>query len=257
LRIAYGSDRLQYGELSLPRSAGPHPVVINVHGGVWLSEFTLDHSRAQASALAESGFAVWNIEYRRVGDAGGGWPGTFLDVARAADYLPALAQSYPIDVHRICVMGHSAGGHLALWLAARRNLPADSELYVTAPLLVRGVVALAPASELAMLHERAIFDGVVGKLMGGSPEAFPERYRSATPSRLAPLGVPQRIIVGRLDTEWGWIGPAYARAAQAAGDTMIQCIVAEGVGHFELIAPDSAAWPLVLRTTRALLPQYL
>src|SRR5262245_6784070 len=117
-RISYGTDPLQFGELTLPAGQGPHPLVINVHGGVWLAAYSIDHTHAMARALADSGFAVWNLEYRRVGHEGGGWPGTFLDVSHGVEHARALASSRPIDLARVCLMGHSAGGHLALWLGA-------------------------------------------------------------------------------------------------------------------------------------------
>jgi len=252
-RIAYGQDPLQFGELTLPAAPGRHPVVVNIHGGVWMSEFTLEHSRAQAGALGESGLAVWNVEYRRVGDAGGGWPGTFCDVSSAVEHLRELARSRPLDLSRVCLMGHSAGGQLALWLAGRHRVPRASDVHVENPLAVSGVVALAPASELPELHERAIFEGIVAKLMGGSPREVPERYAAATPARLLPLGVPQRLIVGEHDDFWGWNAPAYFKAARAAGEKDIRLDVIPGAGHFELIAPDCAAWRAVVEAAHDLL----
>jgi acetyl esterase/lipase len=252
-RMAYGRDTLQFGELTLPVAPGPHPVVVNVHGGVWMSEFTLEHSRAQARALAESGIAVWNVEYRRVGDAGGGWPGTFCDVSNAVEYLRELAKTCPLDLSRVCIMGHSAGGQLALWLAGRHRVPRASDVYIENPLMVRGVVALAPASELPELHDRAIFEGIVAKLMGGSPREVPERYAAVTPARLAPIGVPQRLIVGEHDDFWGWNAPAYFKAARAAGERDIRLDVIKGAGHFEVIAPQTAAWSAVRTAAHELL----
>jgi acetyl esterase/lipase len=189
-RIQYGDDPLQFGELSLPagRVGSDHPVVINVHGGCWLSEYPIDHSRALARALAGSGFAVWNIEYRRVGDSGGGWPGTFEDVAAAADFIRKLAEPYRLDLARVVLMGHSAGGQLALWLACRKRIPRRSVLAARDPLPVRGVVALAPATELVELYEQQVYDGVIGKLLGGSPREVPERFDAVVPSGLRPPG---------------------------------------------------------------------
>jgi acetyl esterase/lipase len=250
--VRYGDDPLQFGELSLPPGRGRHPVVVNVHGGCWLAAFSIEHSRAQAQALASAGFAVWNIEYRRVGNPGGGWPGTFRDVSMAIEHLRQLAKSFPLDLSRVALMGHSAGGQLALWLAARRRLPASSALYVDNPLPVLGVVALAPASELFELHARGVFDGVVGKLMGGAPTEMRDRYEAVTPACLAPIGVPQILLAGRHDDVWGWNAHAYHRAALAAGDRQIRLEVIESAGHFELIAPETAAWPRVLDAVRSL-----
>jgi acetyl esterase/lipase len=253
IRIAYGDDACQFGELSLPSGPGPHPLVINVHGGVWLAQYDLGHSRALAQALVASGLAVWNIEYRRVGNDGGGWPGTFLDVGRAADHVRELAKRHPVSLARVIAMGHSAGGHLALWLGARSRLPSDSTLRVPDPVALRGIVALAPATDLPLLHQRQAYDRVVDRLMGGSPVSHPERYDSAMPQRHAPLGVWQYLVVGRHDHAWGEFAVTYAREVRSAGDTRIDLLVAEDAGHFELISPGSSAWPLVVeRAHRAI-----
>lgn len=251
-RIAYGPDEFQFGELDLPAGAGPYPVLVNVHGGVWLAQYGIDHSRAQAQALAASGFAVWNVEYRRVGNRGGGWPGTFLDVGRAADFVRVLAARYPLDRTRIVLMGHSAGGLLALWLAARARLPAASPLHVGDPIAVRGVVALAPACDLPALHAQGVHGGVVDALLGGSPAQVPERYDWITPARLIPIGVRQHVIVGHYDAQWRAHGEAYAAAARARDDGDVQLSVAGRAGHFELITPGSTSWPLVVAAARAL-----
>jgi acetyl esterase/lipase len=251
-RIAYGADPLQFGELSLPSGAGPHPVIVNVHGGVWLAEYDLSHTRAQAQALMQAGYAVWNLEYRRVGNAGGGWPGTFLDVGAAADFLRQLARDQPVDLERVVAMGHSAGGHLALWLGARARIARDSELYAKDPLRLRGVVALAPASDLAVLHSRGSYDHVVERLIGGSPEARPERYDAAMPSRLLPLGIPQRLVVGRHDTDWGEFSRTYLASARERRDGQVELRILEDAGHFEVINPASNAWPAVLEAAAAL-----
>ena len=116
--ISYGSDDLQFGELRLPETPGPYPVIVFIHGGCWLNQFSLDHVSAVSRALANQGLAVWTPEYRRVGDAGGGWPGTFEDIARSVAALQGMALRHALDLSRLIVMGHSAGGHLALWLAA-------------------------------------------------------------------------------------------------------------------------------------------
>jgi len=204
-------------------------------------------------ALADAGLAVWNLEYRRVGHDGGGWPGTFLDVSRGVEHARTLAQSQPLDLDRVCLMGHSAGGQLALWLAARQRLPRGSELYLEDPLRVRGVVALAPATELRELQARGVFDRVVDWLMGGSPAEVPDRYAAASPSDLLPLGVPQTLIVGRHDDFWGWNANAYFAAAQAAGEPRVRLDIIDGAGHFEVIAPGSVAWPRVVAAARELL----
>ena len=250
---SYGTDKLQFGELTLPEGKGPHPVVINIHGGCWLSEYNIDHSRALANALAKNGIAVWNLEYRRVGDAGGGWPGTFLDVGNGADHVRTLAKDHSLDLQRVVLMGHSAGGHFALWLAGRHKIPATAELHTKDPISVVGVVGLAPAPQLDALHKKGVCNNVIDKLMGGAPDAVADRYQFAMPAAFAPIGVPQTLIIGKKDAAWGWVGEAYAEKARAAGDTKIEVIIAPDAGHFEVIDPNSATWPQVLESTRALL----
>lgn len=252
-KYAYGKDPLQFGELTLPKGPGPYPVAVFIHGGCWLAAYDIAHSRALANALAESGIAVWNLEYRRVGDSGGGWPGTFLDVAGGADYLRTLAKKHPLDLSRVIVMGHSAGGHLALWLAARHKIPVESDIYRAKPIGVVGVLGLAPASELAELHEKEVCGHVIDKLIGGGPKEFPKRYSDASPSRMAPIGVAQIILVGKKDESWRWVGEAYIKAARKAGDEKIELITAPEANHFEVIDPYSTTWPLVLGAVRSLL----
>jgi len=118
-RIAYGSAPTQFGELWVPPGPGPHPVAVVIHGGCWSAEYGEAHIRPVCAALARAGVAAWCLEYRRVGDEGGGWPGTFEDVARGADHLRAIAPAHGLDLQRVVAVGHSAGGHLALWLAGR------------------------------------------------------------------------------------------------------------------------------------------
>src|SRR5947209_5684909 len=123
VRLPYGPEYLQFGELYLPAGDGPFPVIPLIHGGYWRARYDLTLMDGLAEDLARRGYAAWNIEYRRVGDEGGGWPGTFLDVALATDYLRELAITYPLNLQKVVTMGHSAGGHLALWLVARSRIP--------------------------------------------------------------------------------------------------------------------------------------
>ncbi|MFQ5719650.1 MAG: alpha/beta hydrolase [Acidobacteriota bacterium] len=251
-RIPYGDGPLQFGDLRLPPGPGPHPVAVFIHGGCWLAEYDITHSSKLTAALARHGIATWSLEYRRVGDDGGGWPGTFQDIGRGADHLRSIAGEYHLDLARVIAMGHSAGGHLALWLAARSHLPADSPIAAADPLPVRGVLALAPAADLEVLHEKKVCGDVIDKLMGGSPEQVPDRYRWGGPMHLAPAGVPQIVIIGAHDEAWGPSGLRYFRTAAERGD-QIRKIDAPGSGHFEMIDPDSTTWPLVLGAARQLL----
>lgn len=254
-RESYGADPLQFGELRLPAGgAGPHPVAVLLHGGCWRSEYDLGHVAPVSEALARAGVAVWTPEYRRIGDPGGGWPGTFQDVAAATDHLRHLAERFPLDLSRVVLVGHSAGGHLALWLAARGELAAGSELARPDPLPVRGVVSLAGITDL---REYAAGTGncnaAVPQLLGGGPETVPERYAQASPIERLPLGVPLRLVHGARDP----IVPLsqserLAERARARGDDA-QVIAIDGAGHFDVIAPFAPAWAAVQQAVLELL----
>lgn len=250
IRSAYGEGPQQFGELRLPKGKGPFPVVMLIHGGCWYSEYDLRHVAPFAAAVTEMGYATWTVEYRRVGDEGGGWLGTFQDVARAADHLRALARRYPLDLKRVIAVGHSAGGELALWLAARRRMPAGSPLRSDDPLKLRGVVSLAGVTDMRQFRPRC--GDAPAKLLGGPPEGFDERYRQTSPAELLPLGLPQRLIHGAQDkivpVE---LGREYEKAARGKGED-VRLTVVEGAGHFELIAPNSSAWPAVSAALREL-----
>jgi acetyl esterase/lipase len=240
-RIAYGKGPQQFGDLRVPKGAGPFPAAIVIHGGYWRAAYSLDHIGHLCAALTRAGVATWSLEYRRIGDAGGGWPGTGEDVASGAVYLRKLAERYPLDLSRVAAVGHSAGGQLALWLAAQHKIA------------LRGVVSLAGVADLRRAWELRLSDGVVADFLGGSPEQAPERYRQASPMELVPLGVPQRLVHGTKDDIVPIeISRGYQKAAAAAGDDA-RLIELEGAGHFELIDPRSREWPAVARAVRDLL----
>src|SRR5215475_11805903 len=181
-RLSYGSNEFQFGDLRLPKGAGPHPVAIVIHGGCWMSEYGLSYMGHLSAALTEAGVATWSVEYRRVGNQGGGWPGTFEDVARAADHLRKISNQYHLDLDRVVAVGHSAGGHLALWLAARKLLPKDSLVYSADPLPLRGVVSLAGVTDLR--RSGTACDDNVPQLMGGSAVDKTAIYNQASPIEL-------------------------------------------------------------------------
>ena len=258
--IAYGSEPLQFGELRIPPGKGPHPVVVMVHGGCWSAKLgnlddrivTLELLRPMAAAFAQMGIATWSLEYRRLGNAGGGWPGTFADVASGADYLRKIAKENRLDLERVVVMGHSSGGHLAMWLAARGKLPRTSPLYVKDPLPLEGVVDLdGPGDLKATIPMQMPVCGapVVTNLMGGTPEEQPQRYREASPVEMLPLGVRQEIFAGRM---FATQTPVYEQAAKRAGDA-VHSIVLPQAGHFAFLDPGSAVWPEVVKSTKVLL----
>jgi acetyl esterase/lipase len=248
--IAYGADSLQFGELFLPRPRGSTlaPVAVLIHGGCWLSAFDRRHLRQLASTIAGEGIAVWSIEYRRVGNPGAGWPGTFEDIANGIDHVRRLAGPFRLDTTRTVVAGHSAGGHFALWAAARGRLPADAPGART-PLRLRGAVGIAAVPDLAVVvgGERPLCGDAISRLLGGSPSEVPERYRLASPSRLLPLGVEQVVITGADDA----VVPAdlsrrYTTEATAAGDR-VRLIVVPDAGHFEVVSAGTPAGAEVIR----------
>lgn len=250
-RVAYGADPLQFGELWIPATGRRHPVIVLIHGGCWRADLPgtelMDY---MAADLRDRGYAVWNLEYRRIGHPGGGYPGTFRDVAAGIDHLRVLAPQYGLDLRRVAVSGHSAGGHLALWAAGRDRLPASSPLRVDNPLLIRGVVALAAIADLTSYRETgpdacggpSTIDGLVGVQGADGRDIFAD----TSPPSLLPLGDRQVVVSGALDhiVPPGF-GQDYATAAAAAGDPAIS-VVLEGAGHFELIDPTSTVWPRVL-----------
>lgn len=250
--VRYGSAPEQFGHLRLPKGTGPFPVVVFIHGGCWLSQFGIEHAAPLEQAFADSGYAVWSLEYRRVGHPGGGWPGTFQDVATGADHLRSLAGPHALDLSRVVAAGHSAGGYFALWLAARHKLPVGSELRVPDPLRVHGVLALAPAPDLEGLHQAGVCGKVINGLMGGSPSEQPARYAAASLMQLAPIDVPTEAVIGEADASWAPVGRAYVRRATEAGDRRLHVVEVPGAGHFDVIAPFAPAWRAVMEGLRAL-----
>ncbi|NJC35139.1 acetyl esterase/lipase [Sphingomonas jejuensis] len=240
--ISYGTDEMQRIDLWRPAGPGPHPTVLMVHGGCWTTAIA-DRSIMNpiAADLRARGFAVWNIDYRGVDRPGGGYPGTFQDVAAAADRLRTDGPRLGLDTGRIVAVGHSAGGHLALWLAGRPRLPAGSALRTADPLPIAHVVSLGGLPDLAR---------ATAETQGCGPE--PVRALISTGRadpladisipRLAPLGVPQTLVNGDADriipTDFA---TGYQRDMRAAGDRVAVEIV-PGTGHVELVAPTTAAW---------------
>jgi len=241
--LAYGEGEHQFGELWLPPSGdGPYPVLVLIHGGCWLAELPGTELVAEmADSLRKAGIAVWSIEYRRVGHAGGGYPGTFLDVANAADYLRTIAQAFKLDLQRVAVAGHSAGGHLALWLAARNRLPLNSLLRVASPLAICAVISLAGIGDPEHFDPGGAVcgDETAAKLVG-LEQRGPGAFLDTSPVKLLPLGVPQVILHGVYDAAVPpFYGYRYWEQAKAKGDPVELRMVGEA-GHFEIIAPWTA-----------------
>jgi acetyl esterase/lipase len=232
-RVPYGSDAYQFCDLRVPSGSGPHPVAIVIHGGYWRARYDLTEVEHLCDAVTRQGLATWSLEYRRIGNPGGAWPGTLDDVRTGAAHLEKIAAERSLDLKRVVAMGHSAGGHLVLWLA-KQNVIA-----------LRGLVALAPVADLRRAWELKLSNTVVADLLGGSPQDLPERYRSASPIELLPLGVAQRVLHGTNDDVVPLeISRRFVAAAKKGGDDS-KLIEVAGAGHFELIDPRSSAWPVV------------
>lgn len=254
-RYSYGRDPLQFGELRLPANVeGKRPVVVLIHGGCWQAEYDLAHTANTAAALAKEGYVVWVPEYRRIGNPGGGWPGTFDDIGHAIDYLRTLGGTVPaIDTTRVILAGHSAGGQLALWAASRRTGPTAGELGGSAPLAVSGVVGLAAISDMATYGAtRGGCNAAVQPLLGGTPDKVPDRYRAVSPIERLPIGIPVHLVHGAADPI---VPPAmseqYAAKARAAGDR-VQVTIVPGAGHFDVVAPHASAWAAVVAAVRGI-----
>jgi acetyl esterase/lipase len=247
--IAYGRDPLQFAELRLPKSKAPHPVVVLIHGGCWVDRLpnrdprdtTYEPLRPLAAALADAGAATWNVEYRRAGNPGGGYPGSYQDLATAVDHLRTIARQDSLDLNRVVVVGHSAGGQLAHWAAARPKLPQSSPLYIKDPLRIRGVVNLDGPPDLAAAQplERK-FCPVPGitQFIGGSVADYTDRYRDGSALSFLPLGAPQTIVAGALLRNASDLVTTYEAVAKGKGDT-VTVLKLEGSGHFDMLAPDS------------------
>ena len=253
IHIQYGSKAFQYGELYVAQGEpSKTPIVILLHGGFWRAAYGLSLMRPLGRDLAQHGITAWNIEYRRVGNAGGGWPATMLDVALATDYVRTLASRYAIDEGRVVTVGHSAGGHLALWVAARHRITAG-ELVAQDPMKVTGVVSLAGCADLEYVAQLGLGRGAVVELLGGDPQAVPERYATASPAALLPLGVPQVLIHGTRDNNVPFdVSQFYARKALEAGDD-VTLIELPGADHFVVIDPTSESWAITMKEIQRVL----
>jgi len=230
--------------------------VVLIHGGCFKAAYaTNKYFGAMGDTLKTGGVATWNIEYRRLGQAGSGWPGTYLDIGSAVDHLRTLAPQYNLDLNRVIIVGHSAGGHLAMWAAARSRIPAASALHTANPLTVRGVIDLAgPVDMTANIagYHAACGDTVITSMLGGTPAVVPERYAQASAIKLLPLGIPQVLVLG-VHEEFVPLpdAQAYTRAATQAGDS-VRLVIIPDAGHFELASPHASTWPHVESAIRAL-----
>ena len=229
--MAYGRDANQFIDLRLPKAKGPHPLAINIHGGFWRARYDLTHAGHLCAALTAKGIATANVEYRRVGNLGGGWPGTFEDIRAACRFLMQNAGQYSFDAKRVVVIGHSAGGQLALCLAAH-----EPE--------VRRVISLAGVVDLLEAYRLHLSNDAVVQFLGGKPEDVPDHYREANPMKLM-IAARQWLVHGSDDDIVPFaFSRDYVSVKQKAGED-VQLVEIRGAGHFDLIDPRSEAWKRV------------
>ena len=256
--IAYGSAASQFVELFKPAGTGtgPFPVVVLIHGGCWTVTYGgIEQMRNVAGALAARGIAVWNVEYRRVDEAGGGYPGTYQDVNAALDKLAHEAGKYHLDTSRIVAMGHSAGGQLVQWIAGRARIPTSSPLYQAHPLPIRNIISLGGLADLR--NEQALIKSSCGRdiaqLAGQPSAARPDVFADTNAAELTPNGSKTILITGELDD----ISPPraahdYAQRVRKTGDK-VEVLILPGASHYDEIAATSRSWQLILPVIENLL----
>jgi acetyl esterase/lipase len=254
----YGSTPEQMGDLRVPEGPGPHPVVVLLHGGGWRERWERDLMDGLAVDLARRGFASWNPEFRRVGPSGGAFAGMLEDVSAAVDHVATLAERHPLDVERVVVSGHSAGGHLAVWIGCRDHLPegAPGAGERVRPVLL---LSLAGVHDLVECAARGTDEMSTITLLGGGPQEVPEHYALVSPRELLPIGIPQLLIHGTNDRpDLVDLDRTYVASARASG-CEIELLELPGADHFDVIDPHSLAWLAIverLEHTLARLPGY-
>jgi acetyl esterase/lipase len=237
-RAAYGADANQFFEVRLPRGQSPHPVLLNIHGGYWRAQYDLAHTGRLCEALRAAGVATFNIEYRRVGNTGGGWPGTFEDIRSAYRFIQQDQSRFHLDLGRLVVMGHSAGGQLALCLAAHETS-------------IRRAISLAGVVDLKTAYALHLSNDAVVEFLGGKPDAVPEHYREADPIELSISQARQWLLHGSEDDI---VPPQFSRdyvlEKKKTGES-VQLLEISDAGHFDLIDPASKAFGDVKSTVLA------
>ncbi len=233
-RLDYGDAGSQFGDLYVP-SGDPRATIVLIHGGAWEADEDLDIVKPVAQDLRREGYMVWNLEYRRVGQPGGGWPGTFDDIGAAIDHLEVVAEDHPVDLGRVVVVGHSAGGTLALWAAGRDGAVQPS-----------GFLSLAGFTDLEACVEEGLLAGACSNVLGGTPAEVPDRYREASPAARLPTGHRQSLVHG-IDDDVVPVRQSqdYTALAQAAGDAAA-IVTVPNAGHFQLIDIQHPAYGEVL-----------
>ena len=239
-RIPYGKDTNQFADLRVPVGAGPHPVLVMIHGGFWRAKYDLEHCGTLCEDLKKKGIATWSLEYRRVGQPGGGYPGTLNDVVAGIEHLKKLNRQYSLDVQKAAVMGHSAGGHLALYAAGEARW-------------LQGAISLAGVADLRRASELKLGNGIVNEFAGGAPTDVPDHYKVASPIERLPLKKRAILIHGEKDDVVPVeISRRYEEAARKTGDK-VKLVALPNTGHFELIDPSKPAWAEVESAIREIL----
>ena len=238
-RMPYGADSNQFGELRVPTSSGSFPVVMHIHGGFWRAEYDLTLANPICDALVSRGLASWNLEYRRVGNAGGGWPGTFQDIRTGYRFLSQIASKYKLDSTRFLVIGHSAGGELALCLAAHEPT-------------LKHVISLAGVVDMEQAWELHLGNNAVGDFLGGTPKEVTEHYREADPMQLSIKATQWQIHGASDDVVPSSLSRNYAEQKRNRGEDVHYLEIASA-GHLDLIDPHSPAWPKIESTALHLL----
>lgn len=235
-RVAYGADPNQFLDVRIPREKGPHAILLNIHGGYWRAKYDLAHAGQLCEALRAAGLATFNIEYRRVGNAGGGWPGTFEDVRAAYRFILQQRSRFDLDAERLVVMGHSAGAQLALCLVAHETA---HETMISSVISLAGVADLKKAFTLHLSHD------AVAEFLGGTPEAVHDHYREADPMELSIPRARQWLIHGLEDDT---VPPEFSRdyvATKKKAGEAAEILEIPKASHFDPIDPASKAFEQV------------
>jgi acetyl esterase/lipase len=262
--ITYGGYPTSFGELTIPKGDGPFPVIVTVHGSCWRSDSTSTTARYRPHAkfLSDHGVATWNIGHRRVGHEGGGWPGTFLDLGSALDYLDVISKSHPIDLDRVIALGHSSGGHFVAWLASRPLLPKDSDIRGDPKVSLAGVVISDAFIDPMVIDSHGVDgriycrDPLLEKYIGGTPETHPQRLRQISPLQWLPWGIPQEYVVSTYrypvtpprplaQGKTTMVMPDYPALARKAGDS-INVVIVPDADHRAFYEPGIESYDKVL-----------